>query len=103
MCPPKILVVDDQPINVQMLKRKLASEGVLRELLDAGVADAADILFTAVTGATVEALVIYRDTGTPGTSRLIAYIDSATGLPFAPSGADVTVQWDNGINKIFKL
>jgi len=69
----------------------------------AGVADAADILFTAVTGATVEALVIYRDTGTPGTSRLIAYIDSATGLPFAPSGADVTVQWDNGINKIFKL
>ena len=28
MAAPKILVVDDQPINVQLLKRKLEREGL---------------------------------------------------------------------------
>jgi len=68
-----------------------------------GVADAADITFTAVSGDSVEALVIYKDTGDAGTSRLIAYIDTAGGLPFTPDGSDVDVQWDSGANKIFKL
>ena len=69
----------------------------------AGVADADDVSFTAVTGATVEAIVLYRHTGVDATSRLIAYIDTATGLPFLPSGGNVAIQWDNGSNKIFKL
>lgn len=69
----------------------------------AGVADANDLTFTAVTGATVEALVLYKDTGVAATSPLIAYIDSATGLPFTPNGSDVDVIWDSGANKIFKL
>lgn len=68
-----------------------------------GVADAADVTFTAVTGATVEAIAIYADTGTPSTSRLIAYIDTATGLPVTPNGSDITITWDNGTNRIFKL
>lgn len=41
----------------------------------AGVADAADVTFTAVTGNPVQALAIFRDTGTPTTSTLVAYID----------------------------
>lgn len=69
----------------------------------AGVADAADITFTAVTGDPSEALVIYKDTGSAATSPLIAYIDNATGLPVTPNGGDITVTWDNGSNKIFKL
>ncbi len=68
-----------------------------------GVADAADITFPAVSGDPAEALVLYQDTGTEGTSRLIAYIDTATGLPVTPNGGDINVAWDNGINKIFKL
>ena len=68
-----------------------------------GVADAADAAFTAVSGSTVEALVIYKDTGSSATSPLIAYIDTATGLPATPNGGDITVTWDNGANKIFKL
>lgn len=68
-----------------------------------GVADAADVTFTAVSGATVEAVVLYKDTGVAGTSRLIAYIDTGTGLPVTPNGGDITIQWDNGANKIFKL
>jgi hypothetical protein len=68
-----------------------------------GVADAADVTFSAVTGDQSEALVIYKDSGTASTSPLIAYIDTASGLPVTPNGGDITVQWDNGTNKIFKL
>lgn len=69
-----------------------------------GVADAADITLTAVSGASVEALVIYKDTGSAATSPLIAYLDSAvSGLPFTPNGGDIVITFDNGSNKIFKL
>jgi hypothetical protein len=68
-----------------------------------GAADAADITFSAVTGASIEALVLFKDTGTESTSPLIAYIDTATGLPITPNGGDIIVTWDNGANKIFKL
>ena len=69
----------------------------------AGAADANDVTFTAVSGAESEALIIYKDTGDPATSPLIALIDSATGLPITPNGGDIIVVWDNGANKIFKL
>lgn len=68
-----------------------------------GVFDAADVTFTAVSGASIEDIVIYKDTGTSTTSPLIAYIDTATGLPVTPSGGDILVTWDNGANRIFKL
>ena len=68
-----------------------------------GVADAADVTFPLVTGDKSEALIIYKHTGTESTSTLIAYIDTATGLPVTPNGGDITVQWDNGANKLFKL
>ena len=68
-----------------------------------GVADAADVTFSSVTGNQSEFIVVYQDTGTPSTSRLIALVDTATGLPVTPNGGDITVQWDTGANKIFKL
>lgn len=142
----------------------------------AGVADAADVTYSSVTGATVEAILIYKDTGTASTSRVAALIDgrhivtcaaqaaasatslaverlvagipngtvltfsngaSATlssagnagdrtlavsslaaiitagsradapatgsGLPVTPNGGSITIAWDNGANRIFKL
>jgi hypothetical protein len=68
-----------------------------------GSADAADVTFTAVSGASVEAIIIYKDTGSEATSPLIAYIDTATGLPITPNGGDIIISWDNGTNKIFRL
>lgn len=68
-----------------------------------GAADANDITYTSVTGPSIEAIVIFKDTGTDSTSPLIAYIDTATGLPITPNGGDIIVTWDNGANKIFKL
>ena len=68
-----------------------------------GAADGADVTFTSVTGASIEAIIIYSDSGTESTSPLIAYIDTATGLPITPNGGDIIVTWDNGTNKIFKV
>ncbi len=141
-----------------------------------GVADAADVTFSAVTGNPVQALLIYKDTGTPSTSRVAVFIDgkhkvtcnttasssgtsiavepltaaiasgqtlvfsngasatlsgaaaagdrslsvsslaanvtagsyatanaTSSGLPVTPNGGDITVAWDSGVNKIFKL
>jgi hypothetical protein len=35
--------------------------------------------------------------------RLIAYIDTATGLPVTPNGQAIGLTFDNGANRIFKL
>lgn len=71
----------------------------------AGIADANDVVFSAVSGPTVGAVLLLRSTATANASDwpLIAYIDTATGLPVGPNGGDLTVQWDNGANKVFKL
>lgn len=50
------------------------------------------IAFTGLSGApTIEAVVLYHDTGSGATSDLIAYIDTATGLPTAAGQVAVTV------------
>jgi len=60
-----------------------------------GVFDGADVTFTAVTGNSVEALIIYIDTGVAGTSPLVAYIDtSVTGLPVTPNGGNIAITWN---------
>ena len=68
-----------------------------------GAADARDATFPSVSGPSIEAIVIFSDTGTESTSPLIAWIDTATGLPITPNGGDIIVTWDNGTNKIFKV
>lgn len=70
-----------------------------------GVADAADTSITATAATACNALVIFKHTGSDATARLIAYIDTpASGLPFTPSASQVvSITWDNGANKIFKL
>jgi hypothetical protein len=69
----------------------------------AGVCDAADITVVTVTGDPFESIDIFKDTGVAANDLLICNIDTATGLPFTPSGGDIEVQWDAGANKIFKL
>jgi hypothetical protein len=68
-----------------------------------GVFDAADTVFTALSGDQSESLVLFKNTGTDTTSDLMVFIDTATGLPLTPNGGDVTVVWDSGANKIFAL
>jgi len=73
--------------------------------ITSGIFDAADATFSAATGANCEALVIYHTDSQGGNtaSRLIAYIDTATGLPILPNGGDITVRFSAGASKIFAL
>jgi hypothetical protein len=77
-----------------------------------GIADAADVTHSAVAaGAAVTGIIIYQASAVGGgadvassAQRLIAWIDTATGLPVTPNGGDISVAWDNTAGvKIFKL
>lgn len=76
-----------------------------------GVADAADVTFSAVANnANAHVVIIFQSSAVGGggdvaatAQRLIAWIDTGTNLPVTPNGGDITVAWDNGANKIFKL
>jgi hypothetical protein len=68
----------------------------------AGAADANDVTFSSVSGASIESIIIFKNVTNPADSPLLAYIDTATGLPITPNGGDIIVTWDNGPNKIFR-
>jgi 3-mercaptopyruvate sulfurtransferase SseA len=62
-----------------------------------GTFDTADTTFAAATGDQSEAVILYVDTGTEATSRLIVFRDAGvTGLPVTPNGGDITVAVASG-------
>lgn len=97
------LAVDDNLDDRAAGSRVATSGAFASKTTTAGVADAADVTLSAVTGDQAESIDIFKDTGTESTSRLIANIDTATGLPVLPNGGDIVVTWSSGSDKIFKL
>lgn len=97
------LSADDNLDDIDAGARVGTSGDMTTSAPGAGVADANDVTVNSVTGDQFESLSIYKHTGTPSTSRLVCNIDTATGLPMTPNGGNITVTWDNGGNKIFKL
>lgn len=55
-----------------------------------------------VTGAAVEAFVVFKSTGVNSTSRLITFSDQAFGIPHTPDGGPLTIVWDRN-TRIFSL
>jgi hypothetical protein len=91
--------LDDIPSGAKIA----TSTALTGKSVTAGVADAADITFSTVTGSNpVTAIVLFKDTGVASTSPLIAYIDTSL-APVSPNGSDITVVWDNADNRIFRL
>jgi hypothetical protein len=88
---------------------KVATATIANPTSTNGVCDGDDITFSGVSGDQSEYIIIWLDGGDGGTtaagtvSFLIAAIDTATGLAVTPNGGDITVTWDSGANKIFKL
>jgi hypothetical protein len=84
---------------------RVATSGALAsKTFTAGVFDAADVTLTTVAGDPFESIVLYDNTpGTEATKDLIAFIDTATGLPCTPNGGNINIVWDAGANRIFKL
>lgn len=69
-----------------------------------GVFDADDLSFEAIAaGNSLQAILIYKDTGVAGTSALIGYLDDVQGLPAEGSGAAVNVVWANSADKILAI
>lgn len=89
--------------DIPALARVATSGNLAGKSITGGVFDANDVTLTTVTGDQSEAVVIYQDSGVESTSRLIAYIDTATGLPITPAGGDIDIVWDDGANRIFAL
>ncbi len=95
--------VDNALDDVPGAGRVAESDALASKTVTLGVADAADKTWSAVSGDVSESIVGFYETGTESTSLLIFYIDTATGLPVTPNGGDITVAWDAGANRIFKL
>ena len=71
-----------------------------------GIADANDhtaSAVSAVANSAIGAIVLYQDTGSPSTDRLIGWIDTGTGIPASPNGGDITLQFSSGASRIFML
>lgn len=80
-----------------------------------GIANASSpVVYTAVAAqpgnASATSMLIFMSSAVGGgadvaasAQRLIGYIDSATNLPVIPNGGDISISWDTGSNKIFKL
>jgi len=63
-----------------------------------GVLDAADLVpaFASATGTQSEVIILYEDTGVATTSRLILFLDTATGLAITPDGNNIDINWNAG-------
>ncbi|WP_423833346.1 hypothetical protein [Streptomyces manipurensis] len=70
--------------------RVAVSGALASKTITGGVFDAADVTFTAATGDSVEAIVLYKHTGSDATSPLVAYID---GVSVTPNGGNIVAQW----------
>lgn len=75
-----------------------------------GVFDAADTTITCTANATNHVPIIYQASAVTGgadvaasSQRVIAYVDTGTGIPIQPGTGDVSVTFDNGTNKIIKF
>ncbi len=76
-------------------------QALTSKTLSGGALDAADLTYAGVVAAgsvnSVEAVVLYKDTGTPSTSPLICYLD---GVTLTLNGSDVIVTWGAYIFKL---
>lgn len=76
-----------------------------------GVADSADVTFTTpAANANDHNILVFQSSAVSGgadvaasAQRLICLIDTATGIPTQPNGANITIAWDNGVNRMFHL
>jgi hypothetical protein len=75
-----------------------------------GVVDASNTTIATTASASNHALIIFQASAVTGgadvaqsSQRLVAYIDTGTDLPIQPGTGTVSVTWDDGVNKIFKI
>ena len=90
-------------ISSSAIKARSAALANVQNIL--GVLDADDLTIASYPGNAFKSVILYVDTGSDSTSRLIAHIDTATGIPFAGinTALNITIAWSNDSNKIISL
>ena len=80
--------------DIPVGERVSTSANLTGRTLTDGTFKSADAVFTAVAGDPFEAIVLYKDTGTEGTSALIMYVSDDQGGPIAitPDGTNVNLK-----------
>jgi hypothetical protein len=76
----------------------------------AGVLDADDTTVTTTASAVNHGILIFQSSAVTGgadvaasAQRVIAYLDTGTGLPIQPGTGSTPITWDNTTNKIIKI
>lgn len=95
--------VDAGAVVARLSDNTVEDDELTAKTTTAGVADAADAVLESVAGDECGAIIILGKEATDGTSPLLAYIDTGVNLPITPTGANITIEWDAGANRIFKL
>lgn len=89
--------VSDVPAG-DIIQRSGALTSVTLGTVGPGVVDAADETLAAVpTGHTIEAYIVYEDTGVDATSTLMCYVDhdgSNNPISLPTNGSDVDIVWN---------
>lgn len=93
--------VDHADISSALVATSANLAGTTVGTVAAGVFDHDNVTFSTVSGASVESLDYYKDSGTSSTSPLLANIDSATGLPVTPNGGDIT--WTPSASGVWQI
>ena len=92
---------------VNAIGANLLGAGVLidnRVVLDGGILDGDDLVFSDVPGgAALAAVVVAVDKGIATTSPLLLYFDTGANFPMTATGGPISVQWDTGANRIARL
>jgi len=93
--------VSDIPANA-IIKR---SEAIAEVSSTSGVLDAANITILEYNGSAFDAIALYKYQPSDSNSKLIFYIDTSSGLPFAGSNSvnSVTIFWSDESTKILSL
>jgi hypothetical protein len=84
---------------------------LINKTVNNGIADASDVLFSAVAaGPAIPAILLFQSSAAgggvdvaPSAQRLVGFTATATGLPAAPNGQDISVIWSNDRSRIFML
>jgi hypothetical protein len=89
--------------DVPGVAREETSTALTGKSVTSGVFDADDVTFSGASGDPSEALYLFKDTGNEASSPLLAYWDTAAGLPITLNGGNVVVAWPNSGNRIFAI
>lgn len=85
------LATDDFLDDIPAAAREEVSGSLTGKTSTDGTADCNDIVWSGAAGDPIEAIVVYKHTGTDSTSPLLVFIDNPAELPLTLNGGDVTL------------